>query len=256
MSCERDFPDELVEAYAAGRLEAAAAAAFEDHYFGCEACLQRLRLVQDLPEAFARPIPSRVRPAWLAGLAAAASLLLAVGLWRVAQPPAPVPSPVASATPAAPGKTRAERLRELGRFEPPAWSPETLRGGQAEPEGLEEGRKRYLARDYAGAAALLERAAQAAPGDPRAAFFLGAALLLDGRVEPGAAQLRRVVALGDTPYLEEARLLLARSCLLQGDATGAERELAAVLALRGDFEPQARELRRRLQEIDQAPGGR
>lgn len=257
MSCERDFPDELVEAYAAGRLEEAAAAAFEDHYFACEACLQRLRLAQDLPTAFEQPIAAtRTRPAWPIGLAAAASLLLAAGLWRVAQPPAPGPGAAPSAAPTSPGPTRAERLRELGRFEPPVWSPETLRSGGAEPDGLEEGRRRYLARDYAGAVPLLERAAEAAPRDPRAAFFLGATLLLDGQVERGAAQLRCVEGRGDTPYLEEARLLLARACLLQGDASGAERELAAVLALRGDFEPQARALRRRLQEIDRAPGER
>lgn len=256
MSCERDFPDELVEAYAAGRLEETAAAAFEDHYFACAACLQRLRLAQDLPAAFEQPIPARHRPAWPIGLAAAASLLLAVGLWRVARPPAPGPSAAPGTAPTALGPTRAERLRELGRFEPPAWAPETLRSGEAEPEGLEEGRRRYLARDYAGAVPLLERAAEAAPRDPRSAFFLGATLLLDGRVEPGAAQLRRVVALGDTPYLEEARLLLARACLLRGDGAGAERELGTVVDLQGDFEPQALELRRRLEEIDRAPGGR
>lgn len=256
MSCERDFPNERVEAYAAGRLEEAAAAAFEDHYFACEACLQRLRLAQDLPDAFARPIAARQRPAWAVGLAAAASLLLAVGLWRVVPPPAPGPGRLASVTPAPSGPTRADRLRELGRFEPPAWSPQTLRGESSSPAALEAGLRRYQVRDWAGAAPLLEQAAQAAPRDPRPAFFLGATLLLEGRVEPGVAQLRRVVALGDTPYLEEAHLLLARACLRRGDGAGAERELAAVVDLQGDFEPQARELRRRLQEIDQPPGGR
>ncbi len=58
-----------------------------------------------------------------------------------------------------------------------------------------------------------------------------------------------MVGLGDTPYLEEARWLLANAYLLQGDASSARAELRALVALEGELEAEARALSDRIDEV-------
>jgi hypothetical protein len=108
---------------------------------------------------------------------------------------------------------------------------------------------RYGDGDLAGALPELEIASRMAPEAPGPRFFLGVCLLLESRVEEGVERLRQTVALGDTPYLEEARFYLAKGLLLGGDRAAAEAELDQVIALEGDLEGEARELLERLGTI-------
>jgi anti-sigma factor RsiW len=52
LDCHEAFPDELVESYVRGRLDEAAMQSFEEHYFGCPDCLERLETFQALPTAW------------------------------------------------------------------------------------------------------------------------------------------------------------------------------------------------------------
>lgn len=262
MSCPLSFSDQHVEDYVRGRLDEQAAAGFEDHYFACADCLERVEALSALREVLAESSAAAARPrtsvrhAWPTWLAAAASVLLAVGLWRELRPgPLASPSPTPTQASPAPRPDPKAALRELGRFAPPAYAPETLRAGTRTPPGFEAGMRRYTAGDPEGAVAPLEQAVKAAPKDAAACFFLGVSRVLAGRLEPGIAELRRCVALGDTPFLEEAHLCLARALLQQGDAAGAAAELHETLRLEGDLEPVARELRERLRAMGAPQGG-
>ncbi len=75
---------------------------------------------------------------------------------------------------------------------------------------------------------------------------LGASYLLTGRTDEGIATLQQVVELGESPFLDEAHLLLAKAFLRKGDRDRGSRELRATIALHGDTEREARDLLERL----------
>jgi hypothetical protein len=96
------------------------------------------------------------------------------------------------------------------------------------------------------AAAALDEAARLDPGAPGPAFFGGVCRLLAGDPDAGARALSRVVDLGETAYLEDALLYLARARLLQRDGPAARALLERVEDLGGERASEARELRRQL----------
>ena len=87
MDCDSVAREEIVESYVVGRLSEEDREAFEEHYFECERCFDELRALQivqaELPQADAESAPRTWRPLlrWAGGLAAAAVLVVAVGLW-------------------------------------------------------------------------------------------------------------------------------------------------------------------------------
>jgi tetratricopeptide (TPR) repeat protein len=134
-------------------------------------------------------------------------------------------------------------LATLGRFDPPSYSPVTWRGGSTTSQTwFHSGMARYAARDYKGAIPDLERAASSSSSAPQVHFFLGICRLFTGEVEAGIASLERTVAQGDTPYMESAQFYLAKAALTKNDRRAAEAHLGWVIALRGEFAPQAQQL--------------
>ena len=75
-----------------------------------------------------------------------------------------------------------------------------------------------------------------------ARFYLGACELRAGHVEEAVPTLQRVIAAGESPYLEDARFLLAKARIRQGDMNGAREELRRVVSLNGDRRDEARRL--------------
>jgi len=248
MNCDRVERDEIAERYAGGTLPEAEAEAFEEHYFRCAACLARLEAVRDAATVLRNPIKSRRYS--LAGMALAASLLIvftAALVWRLAPrgtQTAGTQNPVLVAQ--APGKP-ANPWAELGRFEPPPYRELTLRGGE-NPSGSDfrRGMTAYRQGNYGQALPFLRKAADSNPRDAQSIFFTGIALLLTGDTSTGLEFLRRVDALGFTPYQEEARFHQAKAHLQLGDAAAARSVLVAVSEMRGDWEAQARELLEKL----------
>ena len=54
MTCEDVERDEVAEQYVLGRLEQDQQEAFEDHYFNCTQCLERLRVMEEMRAELAR----------------------------------------------------------------------------------------------------------------------------------------------------------------------------------------------------------
>ena len=221
------------------------------------------------------------RAAWWkwrwAALAAAATIVAAtgVGLWPRRPPapkpvatvataptiapetPSPAPAPPVSSTaapaPAVPPATvgrsarsevpSAATLDALAQVEAPIYLPVPLRGLHDEAaDRFEDGMRQYLAKDYAGAIPDLRESVRLRPDAPNAAFFLAICQLLTSDVASAAEGLQKTIALGDSPYVEEAHFYLAKARLKQGDVAAARAELQRVVDHRGRLEREARRL--------------
>jgi hypothetical protein len=82
LTCELVEAQDFEANYLAGRLDAAAAEAYEEHYFGCERCWASLRRAMEARAAFASRTPGR-RGAGLARWAIPlAAAFVALVVWR------------------------------------------------------------------------------------------------------------------------------------------------------------------------------
>ena len=131
-----------------------------------------------------------------------------------------------------------ERYQSLANFEAPPYSNaafNTTTGGGRFQDAME----RYQKHDYAGAIPDLQAAVNAQPDLLAGHFYLGICLLVSGDRVSGIGELRRVIAAGDSPYLEKARFYAAKGLLGEGDAAGCRQLLEQVIEMHSDFEPQA-----------------
>jgi len=134
-------------------------------------------------------------------------------------------------------------LSVLARVEPPVYIPAALRGPRDEAaEHFEAAMRRYVDGDYAGAIPGLRAAADLKPDAPQVLFFLAACQLITSEIDAAAAGFDRTIALGDSPYLEEAHFYLAKARLRQGRAAAARGELQQVINRHGRMEEEARRL--------------
>jgi TolA-binding protein len=270
MACSRVAAEAVAERYLAGELTEDEQSAFERHYFECDRCfdeLGTLRAVQtELRSARALPADRarEWRMPWLA-LAASVMAVAGAGLWWWASRPTSPESSNAAATPVtiptstpappvAPDREKPNLLAELARFDPPPYRAPTLRTLEDTARAqYREAMQHYLRREYAAAITLLRASTKADPAAADAAFFLGVSLLLADRTDQGVAELRRAIAMGDSPYLEESQYYLAKGLLKRGDTNAAREALRAMIALAGDRQREGKTL---LSQIDRASAGR
>jgi tetratricopeptide (TPR) repeat protein len=242
MDCGRVRTGNVAERYLLGRLDGPEREAFEDHLVACGDCCRELAdlcALQGELEASRERItaeaaaPSRPyrRPWLLAAAAAVLAIAAGLGSWSLLRPAS------------APGTL----LAELALVEPPPYAPVRLRGSEddaarrfAEAMGL------YSLGDWNSALPGLRAAAALDPEAPHLSFYLGACALLAGETDEAIATLEKTAALGDTPFLEEARFLLAKAHLRAGDRRSARQELVEVVALNGDRLNEAKALLDRL----------
>jgi hypothetical protein len=266
MDCERVRREDVAERYLAGRLEAAERDAFEEHYFACPDCtaaLERVRALQlELAGASSRAAlehprrAGRRRPAW-ALVAAAAVVVGAVGVgaWlglqrRVEEAVAIPPGPARPSIPAPGLPPAAPAWAALAPITPAPYTEPRLRSAaDVRTLAFRDAMQLYRRAEFADAIPRLRACVEVEPAAADRRFFLGVSLLLVGQDAEGMEQLRRVVALGDTPYREEAHLYLARALLRGGDVAGARMEVEAVVALQGDREAEARGLLKALRDL-------
>jgi TolA-binding protein len=134
-------------------------------------------------------------------------------------------------------------LSVLARVEPPVYIPLTLRGPRDEAaEKFDSAMRRYADGDFAGAMPGLASAAGLNPKAANAAFFLAVCQLLTDQPEDAVEGFQRTIALGESPYLEEAHFYLAKTRLRQGDVAAARQELERTIRRRGRLETDARTL--------------
>jgi tetratricopeptide (TPR) repeat protein len=260
MDCERIARDDVAQAYLVGTLSEDDRDAFEQHYFACDRCLDEVRTLEavrdELPRSAVSEIaqPRRVS-VWIPAGAIAASVLLAATaiLWRselsVTPPPAaaqrqevtpPEPLPPPATTPR---EVSGPSLEQLARVEPAPYEPLTFRTVPDEAtRRFQQGMESYRRADYPAAIVDLQAAAALEPDAAHVRFFLGVSLLLAGDAEGAGESLRATVALGDSPYLEEAHLYLARMFLRQSNPAAAEEQLNRAIALDGSHRDEARRL--------------
>ena len=229
---------------------------FEEHYFDCPVCLERVQAIQAMGQAMAhRPIaltktndrpPSKViawpRHAW--ALAAAAVLLLVAGVvaYRVFEAQqtvahtVPAPAPAAAPEPDSKGPHAAAQLADLAL---PAFVAPTLRGAsedahfQAGMTAYRQGRCNAATARLAGVPAQDETALAAR-------FYTGVCQMHVGNLAAASATLRGVTAQGDSPQQESALYYLAQIALARNDATSAHHLLLHAISLKGDLEGRAR----------------
>jgi TolA-binding protein len=284
MNCKWTARDEVFEQYVRDALAPDERDAFEEHFFACEACFDKLRTCQALQLELGAisaeaPTPQTLRKsAWRwVWVPAAASLVVAAGLamWPrnpapgpalaepeaavaavapqpAAAPAVPVPEPPAQAgtSVAQPDQQPVVALSVLARVEPPIYIPLVLRGPRDEAvEKFDAAMRRYAEGDFAGALPGLASAAELNPKAASAVFFLAVCQLLTGRPDTAVEGFQRTIALGESPYLEEAHFYLAKARLRQGDVAAARQELERTIRRRGRLETDARALLAQLGQI-------
>jgi hypothetical protein len=242
VNCETVQSGNVVERYVLGQLSAEEQGSFEEHFFACDPCLEEVRLMQSLQAAAAgHPRPKVVatvpRRNWVAWSAIAAVLIAGFGLAVKQAPKAPRPKAIIAGTP--------PEILLLARVDPPRYTPSNLRSASADrDQQCRAAMTKYAEGDYAGAAAGLRGLDTAA-----ARFYLGIADLMTGRVDDAVTELRGTEAMGETPYLEEARFFLAKALLAKQDAAGAARSLEQTIALAGDRKAEATGLLEQLRRL-------
>src|SRR5260370_23345811 len=144
---------------------------------------------------------------WIFGGTAIVMLIAIIGfVWSVFQSSREGGRVTANTPPRSAGGAGAARSYEwLARFNPPAYQPSTE--GEAEkPAEFRAAMRRYSNTDYAGAIAGLRSTAGEHPDFVPARLYLGICSLFTNDRSSGIAELRKVVAAGNTPDLEQARV--------------------------------------------------
>ena len=251
MTCDEVERDEIAEEYVLGRLDEDRQAAFEDHYFDCAACLALVQGVQEARAQLAVQEPDSRRRHWrraAAVLAAAAVIILAVRVGQHTWSGRNLEAPPSTASPRGDVALPAPPLP----IELPPYSPPRLRAVPTEAQRVfRAAMTSYSTGDCASAMPGLQRALAIDETFAQARFYLGVCELHDGRVDAASADLQRVIAVGESPYLEDAHFFLAHARLRQGDGDGARREFQRVIELRGERGIEAKRL---LEQLE--PAGR
>lgn len=275
MRCELGHDAGAAEDYLLGRMHDEARDVYEGHLFDCEACAANLEALARIRHGLergpaTRPEPEPSRSSWWAltgplraAWAAAALLMVAVGvaIWLRSGTPMrggfaprtgatgasqPVP-PVAGSSGRGEAGPVAIAWASLAEIRPAGWEEPVLRDGRSEAVRRYHAAMRLYAKgDYAAAAPALEAVVALDETAAGPSFFLGVSLLLLDSPDKAVVALRHVIALGDSPYLEEALLYLARAQLLRAEPEAALRELDEVIRLQGDFAGEAQSLRDRI----------
>jgi tetratricopeptide (TPR) repeat protein len=265
MNCHDVEAGDLAARYLAGDLEGAEREAYEEHYFGCDACFRELEILRTTQAVLAKQAPSTGRlkerdpiPRWLP-IAAALAAATTLAVWWTSDRGAPPdqarsqpgsPATSTSISPSPPD-TRAAELTQMAHFEPPRYEPPRLRGVPAtDSAAFDRAMAHYRRGEFAAAAAGIEAYLRRHPDEVRANFFLGVAHLAGDQTEAAVQELERVVSAGDA-YEEEALYLLAKAHIRRGDLRAAVTVLDRTLALKGERAAEARALRDRLAVLQQ-----
>jgi TolA-binding protein len=230
MNCEEVERKDILAAYITGKLPEVDRDQFEEHFFGCDECLQQVeaaRIAREVLMARAAAKPKAAVRWWIPALAAAALLVVGIAVWKPAAPKALVV--------VAPQEKPSYDL--LARFDPPAYLPSTLRSASRTTKNFSEAMKLYTSGDFAGAAKGLRGLDGSRP-----LYYLGVSELLSGDRSGGIADLQKVVALGDTPYLSEARFYLAKGLIGDGNLAGARTQLETLVQEKSELAPKASEI--------------
>lgn len=249
-ACARYPDDDQILRYVTSDLDEPELTAFEDHLFGCDACLARVERYQAAQQALTgRALPdapaveaadgartTRPLPWWLLGAIAASLVMIAGGLWSWQRSPAApqtqapqaqttqVPALTPPASAGAPANVRSSvalQVAVLAMVTPPPYLSITTRG-EAPSARFDEAMRAYTGRDWVKAARLL-----ATVDTPEARFYQGIADLMRGDATSAAGALAAARDSGAQPYARESLFYLGKAALQHGDVPHARDALTA-----------------------------
>jgi len=212
-ACDSNSRQSNAERYAARRMSATEAAAFEDHFVACAECQREVRLASAIigglqPATVATRSVGTSRRVWTW---AGGGLALAAGL---------------AALMILSSDSRGELVALGAVGEPPAYLGIPVRvAGSPQDSLFESAMDSYANRRYAAAAAALRIVLAAGQDSVPARFFLATSLLLENRASEAADEFQRLIAYGDTRYRAEAWYYRAKALLRLGRAADARTEL-------------------------------
>ena len=100
----------------------------------------------------------------------------------------------------------------------------------------------YARGDYQAAVSGLAAASKLDTEAPHIQFYLGISRLVSNQPSAAIDSLRRTIALGDSPFREDAHFYLAKAYLKTGNVDEAVKELKNALQLRGERAAEAEQL--------------
>jgi hypothetical protein len=231
MDCRQVEAENFAEQYVSGKLTPACMQEFEEHYFGCDLCAQRVDDWCQIDLALRQErhrlvLPARSR-AWIWTAAAIAAMVL-IGLSGRRMGTSVVDAP---AMPPMMAQIEAPHfLFPVRRGTFPQWEDQ-----------FQEAMRSYPMHDYARTIEGLTPVVQTWPSAGAPRFFLGACELLTGRAKEAVRELR-LVASGDSAFAEEARFYLAYAYLRSGRKIEAMEALQQVSSDGGEFSGRAKEM--------------
>jgi hypothetical protein len=223
--CEDFEKRSMIGRYVAGKLSEAEASELEIHFLTCARCQEDVRLALAIGAAPVVPAPARRSSALRMGgglaLAAGIAVLLLVGPWQ-----------------------RGAGLARLGQVtEAPIYRGVPVRGaGGNADSAFDVATRAYAEGRYDAAITGFDATLRAGADSVPAEFFRAAAQLMLRRNDEAAAGFRRVVAMGATTYVPEARYYLAKVLLRLGHGTEASVSLRRIGADRPELLERARAL--------------
>jgi len=245
-------PD-TAERYVSGLLPDSEQTAFEDHFFACDSCLQKVQALQDLQSALAAmPSEAQAAPAQpsrrvppMTWMALAAMIVLSVIVLRMPRQPAgtsdaptpavqtdatrPAPPPATNPAPAV--TTPAEDpLVRLSKITPPPYVALTTRSdSDPDAQAFANAMTHYAGGRFDQSSAALRVIVTSTPGLAHAQFFLGVSELMSNRPEAAQEAFERTIRTGVAPYADEAHFYLAKTALRAKDVGTARRELQTAI---------------------------
>ena len=233
-----------------GRAAAEVAEDLLPHLEDCAECSQEFEeatrlvaLAEADPAAFDEPVRLRLRVGWQKTVAAlaAAAILLSAWLW----------SGSGSGTGAGGEGTAEAAILALAQIEALPGAQVVLRSGRIEEQDElhRQARSQYAERNFQAAAAAFEKALAQHPDDALSLLYLGICRLQLDQAAQAAVVLQGAVEGGARLVSETAQWYLAQAHLRHGEAQAALVVLRALRERRGDWELNAEEQIRQLEEL-------
>jgi hypothetical protein len=246
---------DLAERYLLDALDESDRRIYEEHFFNCQRCFAELQMLATLSEGLRLDegdLVSEAKKRTLIPWILAAMVVVVLGasfgaaIWLGSRQPPPSGSALA-------GLSASDRsvIEDFARLEAVSYESLRMRGiGNDARSKFRAGMEHYAAGEFVAARGVLADARDLDPDAPDIAFYLGVTQLMTGERAEGTQTLESTVAMGDTAFLEDALLYLARASWAEDDWAGTRSNLERVVALEGDREDLARrplEILRRLE---------
>lgn len=266
MDCTEIVEQQVPERYLLHDLTESEQDAFERHYFECKECFDRVcaaKAIQEVHRVDKSSWPQnqfaayrKISRGWITSLVilglVVGSVLGALRYRRAHNETATRASHeevLAARTSQTPPSTSADSslISELGRVDPPPYSPVVLRGSEDRAgERFRDAMEHYRQKEYAAAIPGLQQVLQVDRNAANANFYLGACYLLIDQNDLAIPPLQKTISLHDLDYAEQAHFYLAKAFIRKNDVNAAERELELTIQLHSDRESEARKLKQQV----------